>query len=100
MERYILVEWPESQEFIGRPDCYFCQCNDENSFGTLDQAMFVPEDLYCKVTGFIHKFGWTVKNGELQDILSQYPKDAIVAVEYCDVKNLKYFPDRNFIAID
>ena len=100
MNRYILVEWPESQEFIGRPSCYFCQCNDENSFGTLDQAMFVPEDLYCEVTGFIHKFGWTVKNGELQDILSQYPKDAIVAVEYCDVKNLKYFPDRNFIAID
>jgi hypothetical protein len=100
MERYILVEWPESQEFIGRPGCYFCQCNDENSFGTLDQAMFVPEDLYCEVTGFIHKFGWTVENEELQDILSQYPKDAIVAVEYCDVKNLRYFPDRNFIAID
>ena len=39
-------------------------------------------------------------NGELQDVLSQYPKDAIVAVEYCDVKNLRYFPDRNFIAID
>lgn len=100
MSRYVLVEWPESQEFIGKPGCYFCQCNDENSFGTLDQAMFVPEDLYCEVTGFIHKFGWTVKNGELQDILSQYPKDAMVAVEYCDVKNLKYFPDRNFIAID
>ena len=100
MNRYVLVEWPESQEFMGRSDCYFCQCDDENSFGTLDQAMFVPEDLYCEVTGFIHKFGWTVKNGELQDILSQYPKDAIVAVEYCDVKNLKYFPDRNFIAID
>ena len=98
--RYVLVEWPDSQAFIGRPGCYFCQCNDENSFGTLDQAMFVPEDLYCEVTGFIHKFGWTVKNGELQDILSQYPKDAIVAVEYCDIKNLKYFPDRNFIAID
>lgn len=100
MSRYILVEWPDSQAFMGRSDCYFCQCNDENSFGALDQAMFVPEDLYCEVTGFIHKFGWTVKNGELQDILSQYPKDATVAVEYCDVKNLKYFPDRNFIAID
>ena len=100
MERHILVEWPESQYFMGRSDCYFCQCDDENSFGALDQAMFVPEDLYCEVTGFIHKFGRTVKNGELQDILSQYPKDATVAVEYCDVKNLKYFPDRNFIAID
>lgn len=46
MSRYVLVEWPESQEFIGRPDCYFCQCNDENSFGALDQAMFVPENIY------------------------------------------------------
>ena len=30
MNRYVLVGWPESQAFIGRPDCYFCQCNDEN----------------------------------------------------------------------
>lgn len=95
---YILVEWPESQEFIGRDGCYFCQTNEDDL--SLDQAIFVPEDLYCKVTGFIHKFSKTVKNGELQDILSQYPKDAIVAVEYCDVKNLRYFPDRNLIAID
>ena len=97
MERYILVEWPESQYFIGQEGCYYCSPGEDDQ---LDQAMFVPEDLYCEVTGFIHKFGWTVKNGELQDILSQYPKDAIVAVEYCDVKNLRYFPDRNFIAID
>ena len=97
MERYILVEWPESQYFIGQEGCYYCSPGKDEQ---LDQAMFVSEDLYCEVTGFIHKFGWTVKNGELQDILSQYPKDAIVAVEYCDVKNLRYFPDRNFIAID
>lgn len=100
MSRYVLVEWPESQHFIGVEGCYFCQCDDENSFGTLDQAIFVPEDLYCKTTGHLHRFSWTVKNEELQNILSQYPKDATVAVEYCDVKNLKYFPDRNFIAID
>ena len=30
--RYVLVEWPDSQAFIGRSDCYFCQCDDENSF--------------------------------------------------------------------
>lgn len=47
--KYVLVEWPESQEFIGKPDCYFCQCNDENSFGALDQAMFVPEEIYNKI---------------------------------------------------
>lgn len=44
--RYLLVEWPESQEFIGMDGCYFCQCDDENSFGDLDQALFVPEELY------------------------------------------------------
>lgn len=97
--RYVLVEWPESQEFIGREGCYHVYPSINNA-ENLDGAMFVPEDLYCKVTGFIHKFGRTVKNEELQDILAQYPKDATVAIEYCDVKNLKYFPDRNFIAID
>lgn len=88
--RYILVEWPESQEFIGREDC---KLSENNSY-------FVPENVYYKIKGLIHPFSKTVKNGELQDILSQYPKDATVAVEYCDVKNLRYFPDRNFIAID
>ena len=92
MSRYVLVEWPESQEFVGHPDCHLCT--------ELDNAYFVPEDLYCKTFGRIHQFSWTVENGELQDILSQYPKNAMVAVEYCDVKRLQYFPDRNLIAID
>ena len=91
MERYILVEWPESQKFMENEDC-IPGCDGE--------IWFVPEDIYYETNGFIHPFSKTVKNGELQDILSQYPKDAIIAVEYCDVKNLKYFPDRNFIAID
>lgn len=86
--RYILVGWPESQKFIGREGCYYCNPTENVQ---LDQAIFVPEDLYCEVTGFIHKFRWTVKNEELQEILSQYPKDAIVAVEYCDVKILNIF---------
>ena len=47
MERYILVEWPESQEFIGREGCYYCSPEEDEQ---LDQAMFVPEDLYCEVT--------------------------------------------------
>ena len=97
MERYILVEWPESQEFMGQEGCYYCSPGEDDQ---LDQAIFVPEELYCKTTGHLYRFSWTVKNEELQNILSQYPKDAVVAVEYCDVKNLKYFPDRNFIAID
>ena len=45
--RYILVEWPESQEFIGREGCYYCNPGEDEQ---LDQAMFVPEDLYCEVT--------------------------------------------------
>ena len=69
--RYILVEWPESQEFIGRKGCYYCSPTED---GQLDQAMFVPEDLYCEVTGFIHKFGRTVTNGELQDIYPNIQK--------------------------
>jgi hypothetical protein len=88
--RYILVEWPESQKFMDVEECILSE----------DGSYFVPEDIYYNTTGFIHPFSKTVTNGELQDILSQYPKDATVAVEYCDVKNLKYFPDRNFIAID
>ena len=90
MNRYILVEWPESQNFMDNEECILSE----------SASYFVPEDIYYNINGFIHPFSKTVKNGELQDILSQYPKDAIVAVEYCDVKNLKYFPDRNFIAID
>jgi hypothetical protein len=62
--------------------------------------VFVPELTYCKTEGTLYPFFKTVKNEELQNTLSKYPKDAIVAVEYCDIKDIKYFPDRNFIAID
>ena len=39
-------------------------------------------------------------NKELQDILKQYPGDAIVSIEYCNIKELKYYEDRNLIVID
>ena len=42
----------------------------------MDGAYFVPENIYCKTEGTLHPFFKTVTNGELQDILSQYPKDA------------------------
>ena len=45
MERYILVEWPESQEFIGREGCYYCNPGEDEQ---LDQAMFVPENIFKK----------------------------------------------------
>ena len=98
--RYILVKWPESQKYQDNPECFLAFTNAEFKDITMDGAYFVPENIYCKTEGTLHPFFKTVTNGELQDILSQYPKDATVAVEYCDVKNLKYFPDRNFIAID
>lgn len=41
-----------------------------------------------------------VTNKELQDLLKQYPDDAIVAIEYCNIRELKYFEDRNLIEID
>jgi hypothetical protein len=43
--KYILVDWPESQEFIGRDGCYFCQINEDDDL-SLDQAIFVPENVY------------------------------------------------------
>lgn len=42
----------------------------------------------------------TMLNSELQELLKQFPGDAKVAVEYCDVRRLQYFKDRNLIAID
>ena len=38
MERYILVEWPKSQQFIGDNRCLLCV--------EIDGAIFVPEDVY------------------------------------------------------
>ena len=31
-----------------------------------------------------------VTNKELQEILKQYPDDAIVVIEYCNIRQLKY----------
>lgn len=41
-----------------------------------------------------------ITNKELQDFLKQYPDDAIVVVEYCNIRELKYYEDRNLIVID
>ena len=42
MNKYILVEWPESQYFMGQKNCYYCNSEDKQ----LNQALFVPEDIY------------------------------------------------------
>ena len=39
-------------------------------------------------------------NKELQDLLKQYPDDAIVVIEYCNIRELQYNQDRNLITID
>ena len=46
--KYILVYWPESQYFIGIEGCYHVLplIHDTEN---LDQAMFVPEDIYNKI---------------------------------------------------
>lgn len=41
-----------------------------------------------------------VTNKELQDLLKQYPDDAVVVIEYCNIRELKYIKDGNIITID
>ena len=47
-----------------------------------------------------NRYGKTITNKELQEILKQFPDSTLVAVEYCDVRKLQYFPSKNLIAID
>ena len=41
-----------------------------------------------------------ITNKELQDLLNQYPDDAIVCIEYCNIRELKYYEDKNLIVIE
>lgn len=41
-----------------------------------------------------------ITNKELQDFLKQYPDDAIVVVEYCNITGMIYYPCKNLIMID
>lgn len=43
--KYILVEWPESQHFIGVEGCHYVSLNEDDDL-SMDQAMFVPEEIY------------------------------------------------------
>ena len=42
--RYVKVDWPNSQMFMGKEDCYDCAYEDENN--SIYQSVFVPEDVY------------------------------------------------------
>ena len=44
---YRLVEWPESQDFVGNPDCYLMQAMENQQYK--DSAYFVPENLILEL---------------------------------------------------
>lgn len=46
-DKYILTEWPESQDFVGNPECYLVHSLDHNE-RQLDSAYFVPADLFIE----------------------------------------------------
>lgn len=47
-----------------------------------------------------NRYNKTISNKELQELLKQYPDNTLIAVEYCDINKIQYFPDKNLIAID
>ena len=50
MERYVLVSFPEIQDFMEHPrwsECVFCQ--EIQGHPCPDSTYAVPEDLYCEV---------------------------------------------------
>lgn len=65
MDRYVLVEWPEIQDFMEHPrynECYSGNSIDENN---VTGAWFVPEDLYYEIeVGKMHSFEINLSNGE------------------------------------
>lgn len=97
MEKYILIPYEQAEEFADVEGCYLTF----DPFGTgQDFPIIVPEKEYYKKKGLPYKFSNVATNGELIDLLSQFPRDATVGIEYCSPKNLQYFSDRNFIEID
>lgn len=65
MKRYVLAEWPQSQEFLGHPDCFLIHTPDENA-EQLDAACVVPEQLFLE----LKCMNKTVK--DIEDSFSQY----------------------------
>ncbi len=51
LTKYILVTWPEIQNYMDHPrykECYVCDSLDEDDNHVISTYM-VPEDLYCEV---------------------------------------------------
>lgn len=45
--RYVKVDWPTSQIFMGREGCYDCAYEGEDN--SIYQSVFVPEYIYEEV---------------------------------------------------
>lgn len=97
LDTYVIVPYDQSEEFEDTENSYFIY---DPFYTGQDVPIVVPEQEYCKKKGLPYKFSNTVTNEELINILSKFPKDAVIGIEYCNPKKLQYFPDRNFIAID
>lgn len=86
MERtkYILVEWPESQYFIGIKDCYYVQpsINDREN---LNGALFVPENIYNNST----EPKLPISNNEYE--IWAIDKDGIIIAEFSSFKQADNF---------
>lgn len=48
MEKYIIVQWSESQYFIDHPQCYLMNPMEHNEL-QYDSAYFVPENVYNEI---------------------------------------------------
>lgn len=54
----------------------------------------------AKETFYENKRYVPISNKELQNLLKQYPDDAMVVVEYCNITGMIYYPGKNLIMID
>lgn len=41
-----------------------------------------------------------LSNKEFQNLLKQYPDDAIISIEYCNPREIRYNKEQNIIYID
>ena len=92
----IKLEYPEADTKVTAKELYGIIGIGLKCFGwnIKVQEEDIPQPIYE------NRYNNTLCNNELQKLLKQFPGNAMVAVEYCDVKKLQYFPDRNLIAID
>lgn len=82
--KYILVEWPDSQYFIGIKGCYYVYpfINDAEN---LNGALFVPEDIYNNIT----KPKLPISNNKYE--IWAIDKDGIKIAEFSSFKQVDNF---------